>query len=291
MSHDALDDLVFRSRPSDTQQIGNKRLPHRKKAPRVNVKIFIHEEVAATQDKKPSIDDVVSHVLLDGRVDVIVSSLHPQNPPFSIRILDPDEPEDLQSSIQFNQSFLNFHGPQEYNTLSLPKSIRDKCNIATYHRSLTKKFMPILVQSKVNRFGDNSERCQIAVQLRSNLNNIGSLKDITVAVAVPPTVIGKTISIGAGPGNGEYDELKRVIFWKVRELNQGSSMVFTAEASVTSTILVDDLPRFPVLLRCKSIQDTISSIQVDCKQIDAAHPITLNVSLERSFQLLHRLPL
>mmetsp|Transcript_6304 Transcript_6304/g.11907 ORF Transcript_6304/g.11907 Transcript_6304/m.11907 type:complete len:309 (-) Transcript_6304:145-1071(-) len=291
MSHDPLDDLVFRRRPSSgLQQV--KFPTRRKKAPRVNVKILIHEEVAATQDRKSSLDDVSSHVMLDGTVDAIVSSLHPRNPPFSIRILDPDYPEESQNSIQFNSKMLTFHGPLEYNTISVPKAVREVFNVASYHRSITKQIMPVLVQSRVHRFGENLERCEVAVQIRSNLNNIGNLKEITLAVAVPPTIIGKTIRIVPGPGNGEYDDLRRVILWKMKELNHGSSIVFSAEATVvTSKLLMDDLPKFPILLRCKSTEDTVSSIQVDCKQLDVDHPITLNVTMERSFQLLHRLPL
>jgi hypothetical protein len=288
MSHDPLDDLVFRPRPSGFQQV--KFPARRKKAPRVNVKIFIHEEVAATQDKRSSLDDVSSHVMLDGTVDAIVSSLHPQNPPFSIRVLDPDYPEESQNNIQFNKKMLSFHGPLEYNTISVPKAIREVFNVASYHRSVTKQIMPVLVQSRVHRFGEQLETCQVAVQIRSNLNNIGKLKEITLAVAVPPTVIGKTIQVISGPGNGEYDDLRIVILWKMKELNHGSSILFSAEARVTSKLLMDELPKFPVLLRCKSTEDTVSSIQVDCKQLDAAHPVTLNVTMERSFQLLHRLP-
>lgn len=289
MSHDPLDDLVFRPRPSGFQHV---KIPtRRKKAPRVNVKIFIHEEVAATQDKGSSLDDVSSHVMLDGTVGAIVSSLHPQNPPFSIRVLDPDYPEESQNNIQFNQTYISFHGPLEYNTISVPKAIREVINVASYHRSVTKQIMPVLVQSRVHRFGENLNRCQVAVQIRSNLNNVGNLKEITLAVAVPPTVIGKSIHVVPGPGNGEYDDLRRVLCWKMNELDHGSSILFSAEASVTSKLLIDELPKFPVLLRCKSTEDTVSSIQVDCKQLDAAHPVTLNVTMERSFQLLHRLPL
>jgi hypothetical protein len=291
MHRDALDDLVFRSRPSGRHNAGNRRLYHQKKAPRLNVKLFVHEEVASTQDKFSSLNNASSHVMLDGKVDAVVTSLHPQNPVFSIRILDSDYPEESQTGIQFNTSFLSFRGPLEYNSMSVPKSVRDKFNVASYHRSVTRKIMPVLVQSRVNRLGDKLELCQVAVQLRSNLNNLGNLKEITLAVAVPPTVIGKSICVAPGPGNGEYDDLRRVIIWKLKELDHGSSIAFSAEARVSSLLLMDELPKFPVLLRCKSTQDTVSNIQVDCKQLDSAHPVTLNVTLERSFQLLHRLPL
>lgn len=38
--------------------------------PRVSVKLFIHEEVSSSQDKKSAMDEISSHVLLDGAVYV-----------------------------------------------------------------------------------------------------------------------------------------------------------------------------------------------------------------------------
>ena len=217
-----------------------------------------------------------------------VFSQSAQNPPFSIRIIDPDYPED--TNFQFESNHTIVYGPSEYNTLALPKAIKGKFKLASYHRSVTKKFMPILVQSKVARTGNHLEICKVAVQIRSNLNNLGSLRDITVAMAVPPTVIGKTVKIVPGVAGGVYDELKRVIRWNIKELKQGSSVVMGAEVMVTSNLLVDELPKFPILLRCTSVEDTVSSVQVDCKQLDEQHPVTLNVVTLSSFKLLHRLP-
>ena len=57
-------------------QLGSTRSPAHNAAlleslkPRVSVKLFIHEEVASTQDKKSSLDEISSHVLLDGAVYV-----------------------------------------------------------------------------------------------------------------------------------------------------------------------------------------------------------------------------
>jgi len=181
--------------------------------------------------------------------------------------------------------------------------------------------MPVLVQSKVERFGgDELEQCKISIQIRSNLNNVGSLRDITVAVAVPPTVLSKTLKLttGAEDWNGSYDELKRVIKWRVNELSQGSSVAFGAEVRVAGAnpsntgnkdknggkgsqkkkqrkrppmMMADELPRFPILLRCSSIQDTVSSVQVDCKELEGGrHPADIDVIMQRSFKLLHRLP-
>lgn len=291
MSHDPFDDLVFRHKTGAPTTPGTKkRAPPQKRTSRLNVKLFIHEEVASTQDKKNTLDEVSSHVLLDGIVEASVSTYHPQNIPFSLRIQDPDYPDDSQARFQFDTNYVTLYGTSEFNTLSVPKDVKGKVKVASYHRSVTKKFMPILVQSKVSRSGTHLEHCKVAVQIRTNLNNVGSIRNITVAMAVPPTVIGSTLSIDSGPGAGEYDDLKRTIRWQVEELQQGSSIVFGAEVLVASTLLVDELPKFPILLRCNSVEDTVSSVIVDCQQLDENHPVTLSVTTQRSFQLLHRLP-
>jgi hypothetical protein len=292
MSHDPFDDLVFRHKtgaPTTTPGT-KKKAPPQKRTSRLNVKLFIHEEVSSTQDKKNALDEVSSHVLLDGIVEASVSTFHPQNIPFSLRIQDPDYPDDSQARFQFDTNYVTLYGTSEFNTLSVPKDVKGKVKVASYHRSVTKNFMPILMQSKVSRSGDHLEHCKIAVQIRTNLNNVGSIRNITLAMAVPPTVIGSTLSIASGPGAGEYDELKRTIRWQVDELQQGSSIVFDAEVLVASTLLVDELPKFPILLRCNSVEDTVSSVIVDCQQLDENHPVTLSVTTQRSFQLLHRLP-
>jgi hypothetical protein len=266
------------------------RPPPRRRIPKLNVKLYVHEEVSSTQDKKNAMDEVSAHVLLDGSIKAQVSSSDRHNtiPPFSMRITDPDYPDD--TNFQFDSNLFTVYGPSEYNTLSIPQTTADYVKIASYHRSATKKFMPVLVQSKINRFGNDMKQCKVAVQIRSNLNNVGSLVDINLVMAFPPTVIGKTVKIAPGPGSGAYDELKRVIRWNVKDLQQGNSIVFAVEVMIGSSILVDELPKFPILLRCKSIEDTVSSVQINCKQLDDDHPVILNVTRESSFQLLHRLP-
>lgn len=315
---DPFDDIVFRRTPKssqifdDVQQIGANKIPlespntasrsnsnrrsrinrpsPRKKIPKLTVKLYVHEEVASTQDKKNAMDEVSSHVLLEGTVKAQVTSESHQQiiSPFKMRITDPDYPDD--TNFNFDKNYFTFYGPAEYNTLSISRNTPDYVKIASYQRSVTKKFMPVLVQSKINRFGDGMKQCKVAVQIRSNLNNVGSLVDISLVMAVPATVIGKTIKIVPGPGSGSYDELKRTIRWNVDELKKGNSIVFAAEVLVGSSVLMDDFPKFPVLLRCKSVKDTVSSVQIDCKELDDDHPMQLNVVQENSFQLLHRLP-
>lgn len=130
---------------------------------------------------------------------------------------------------------------------------------------------------------------RIAVQVRSKLSNLGDLQDFTIAVSVPDRVNGDTVEVLKG--SGVYDDLKRTVKWSKNELVKGESFMVSAEAKLfpTSTNDEGDDLRFPVLLRCISSEDQIST--VDFRAIEtAAHPSSVTYSCSSSFRLLHRLP-
>lgn len=115
--------------------------------PKIVVKFFIHEEVSSVQElQKPNIDHISCHVNLEGTIHAqIISSDAIKNPPFAIRLCDPDYPED---NYQFDTNFVTYYGSGEFNTISIPKAVLGQIKVASYQRSVTKKFMPVLVQSK-----------------------------------------------------------------------------------------------------------------------------------------------
>lgn len=114
--------------------------------PKMVLKFFIHEEVSSIQETKNNLDSISSHVDIDGMIHTqIISSDAVKNPPFALRLSDPDYPED---NYQFDTNFMTYYGSGEYNTLSIPKAVLGKVKVASYQRSVTKKFMPVLVQSK-----------------------------------------------------------------------------------------------------------------------------------------------
>lgn len=132
------------------------------------------------------------------------------------------------------------------------------------------------------------EKCLLAIQIRSNLKNKGSLKDLVVCCAVPPTVIGKSLKITTGEGT--FDELKRIIRWNVKELPVGNSLIFAAEVDIClKNISVDDSPKFPVMIRCCSTADIVSSVEVELREVNG-HPAHIVALQNHSFRLLHRLP-
>jgi len=127
----------------------------------------------------------------------------------------------------------------------------------------------------------------VAIQLRSNMNNKGNLKDIVLAMSVPPTVIGNTLKVIRG--DGQYDTLRRVVKWTLQELPKGESLMVGAHVKVLSTLYSDELPNFPVILRCTSAEDIISSVKVDATSVRGS-PATLALKKMYSCRLLHRLP-
>ena len=129
---------------------------------------------------------------------------------------------------------------------------------------------------------------RLETRSKSNLKNKGSLKNLIVCCAVPPTVIGKTLKITRG--EGIYDDFKRMIRWNVKELPVGGTLIFGAEVDVAmKNILVDDLPKFPILIRCSSMSDTVSSVEVEVNEVEG-YPTTIVPLRHHSFRLLHRLP-
>jgi hypothetical protein len=128
----------------------------------------------------------------------------------------------------------------------------------------------------------------VAVQVRSKLTNSGDLEDFTIAVAVPERVNASTVKVVHG--DGVWDELKRTIKWKVERLPKGSSFMIAAQAQLWSPIASGERQniRFPVLLRCSSSCDQVSSAEFQATEAEG-HPAAISCISFHSFRLLHRL--
>lgn len=129
---------------------------------------------------------------------------------------------------------------------------------------------------------------RIAVQVRSKLSNKGDLHDFTIVVALPERVNAETVEVVRGEGS--IDELKRTIKWTVPDLVKGESFMVSAQAKLWTAVTTDDksLLRFPVLLRCSSSFDHISSVEFRATEADD-FPATISFTKTHSFRLLHRL--
>ena len=130
---------------------------------------------------------------------------------------------------------------------------------------------------------------RLALQVRSKLLNNGDLQDFTIAVAIPERVNADTIEITRG--QGVLDALKRTIKWSIPDLPKGESFMVSAQAQLWSNVTNEDqlLLRFPVMLRCSSQHDQISSISLTAEEA-SGFPSTITYNRRVSFRLMHRLP-
>lgn len=266
--------------------------------PKVVLKLQIHEEVSSTQDRSNTLDDITSHVQIDGTVkmqlDQSSDSKNP-NPPFHMKIMDDDYPdEDSTKIFKLDPKYVTLcsseNGEPVHHIVNIPQKVSSTGGpipIATYHRSAIKRFLPLLVQSKVLRTGPYNENCMVAIQIRSNLNNRGPLQNLSVVVAIPPSILSSTLHVTAG--NGAYDNIRRIVKFTLAELKEGCSLMLGVEGKVANGVSIDDIPKFPILLRCTSVRDTVSSVCVDVKEMED-HPATLALKKRFSYRLLHRLP-
>lgn len=143
-----------------------------------------------------------------------------------------------------------------------------------------------LVERKVTR---NGNRIRIAVQIRSRLDNLGDMKDLTILVAVPEKVNGNTVEITRG--KGAWDDIKRTIKWKVPHLVKGESTLVVAEAQLWNAPTDDeDETPFPVLFRCSSVFDPISQMEWKLAQVSGTPAHISALPSKHTFRLLHRLP-
>jgi hypothetical protein len=177
--------------------------------------------------------------------------------------------------------------------VTLPKSL-GQTNIATYTiENVQTQNMPILLQTKATLHGTI---CKIGVQVRSNLSNLGDLHDFIIVLLIPTTLKSHTVKITRGT-NGEMDEMKGIVTWKIGHLGHGKSKLVSIEAEMNDTLIdmmeslgsevVQDKIEFPVLVRCCSGMDQISDVVLSCGSLEEA-PASVGVQVMRSFRLIHR---
>ena len=104
---------------------------------------------------------------------------------------------------------------------------------------------------------------------------------------MPPFIDGKSILVSKGKGT--YDELKRVVKWKREKLPRGESFLvgFQAQLAGDSPASSVRSSKVPILLRCTSVKDKISTMEVDGTAV-VGHPATVHTVRSASFRLLHR---
>jgi len=257
--------------------------------PKIMVKFSIHEEVSSLA-KFGVENEGASEVHIEGKLHAqIQSSDALKNVPFALvastlkggRIQFSPNTDYVLEPSRPSQSI----PAQTLHIVNIPKLEIGSVPLGSYVFSEQVRHMPLLVERKVTI---HQSVVRIAVQVRSKLSNKGDLHDFTIAVALPERVNIETVELVKGKGS--VDELKRTIKWTMPDLTTGESFMVSAHAKLWTEATSDDEStlRFPVLLRCSSSVDQISSIEVRATEADD-FPATVSFSRAHTFRLLHRL--
>lgn len=278
--------------------------------PKVLVKISIHEEVSSVALAGPAACEGASDVSVEGTVMAQVQcSDAKKNAPFVVAAATATAPasstrEPRQRGIHpdFSFSFLPDNrlshaapaspgggdaakddGSVAAMLVKVPKEEIGYVPVGGYLVTEQVPHMPILLERKVTIQGTV---VRIAVQVRSKLTNAGSLEDFAIAVAFPEHVDGR--SVRALRGGGAWDELKRIVKWKLGALHKGESYMVTAQAQLWKPADAETEIHFPVLLRCTATADQVSTVALEVRPADG-HPASLTASITTSSRILHRL--
>ena len=137
------------------------------------------------------------------------------------------------------------------------------------------------MERRVTRKGDI---VQVAVQVRSKLTNLYDLTDLSITLALPDPVIGEDVEVNVG--EGVYEEVKRIITWKLSALQKGDSFMVSVRCLVNDD--ADDASlKFPIILRCSSL-DQISTGEFNAVEA-TGYPAALSSEvISRTFRLIHR---
>jgi hypothetical protein len=267
------------STPPEVNRVTRQSVPVTALPPKLVLKLTMYEEVSS-QARIEADGTLSSNAAIEGSVYAQVQcSDGRKNAPFALATVDPD------FSVRPNQKFLWNDATMNNNAFAVHIPKPELGYVPVAHYSLTKEVqhLPVLLERKVT-VQDTS--CRLAVQVRSKLTNSGDIEDLTIVVAVPERVNGDSIEISRG--EGVWDELKRTIQWKLKALETGQSFMVSAHAKLWKPAQEDDDIRFPVVLRCSSAADLISTAAFEVTPVEG-YPAHLSTTRVKSFRLLHRL--
>jgi hypothetical protein len=112
-----------------------------------------------------------------------------------------------------------------------------------------------------------------------------------VKINMGSTGTGTGAGTGAMPNNGNGNSMNMsTSSSSMRNNNPNNNSNSNNNGSTQGDNLhIDELPKFPVLIRCRSTSDNVSSVDVEIREVDG-HPATIVPLKHHSFRLLHRLP-
>ena len=112
---------------------------------------------------------------------------------------------------------------------------------------------------------------------------------IAAAVAIPPTVVGSSLEIVKGSSFTSFDELRRMLKFKIPSLreDQDYAEIHAVFDGIPSLDVALDEQKFPLLLRCESMETIMSDITLGLQHSDTIKGAS--VIQHKSFKLWYRL--
>ena len=157
--------------------------------------------------------------------------------------------------------------------------------------------IPLLVNCKVRLSGDY---CRVGIKVRSNPSNKRNIKNVSILMAVPPDASGETMKMSLR--GGVWDPMRRMIVWSFPVMKNGETIDFQLQfeyCASPSGAACDELPRFPILVRCDAEQTQLSDVEIQVgggryydangvghRVVGGVTPFKLNLS--KSYRLFHR---
>merc|ERR1712154_270487 len=117
--------------------------------------------------------------------------------------------------------------------------------------------------------------------------------------AVPLEIDADTLNMSKAH-DGYWDKMKRLLVWSVPELKSGRVFELhvqcgfmeedtsTTTATTTAKKGSNKNPNFPVLVRCSSFRNQLSSIELVVNHVDGAPTSPVVLSQSQSYRLVYR---
>lgn len=252
-------------------------------AQRLQVNIALNEDLTCSYKFSK-----MTSCSVEGVIQVQVKTNVRYIAPFHMDVRDPSQHIlTLQENKKFADDTLPSTGGVPGNrsfTITVPKAdnyfplIRYKC-------SSELRPVPIRVQTRVKV--DNGF-CRVALQISSNPHNEGSLTDLTIIMGVANEIKGE--SLVTQPAGGVWNASKRSVIWCVSELGDGEKFQLQARFEMdldSAAAKDDDIPKFPVLVRCQCMYAQLSDVEVSVRDLpEQSAEVAMKVA--RRFRLSHQ---
>ena len=128
--------------------------------------------------------------------------------------------------------------------------------------------------------------CRVALQISSNPHNEGSLTDLTIIMGVANDIKGETLV--TQPAGGVWNASKRSVIWCVSELGDGEKFQLQARFEIDSENAGEEVPKFPVLVRCQCMGSQLSDVSVAARDQADVFPAEVATKVARRYRLSHQ---